>query len=71
MLLKSQTWIILSFALHGFSSYNEVDYEITEKGEPEKGSVISRKSIVVFIAKIIENPEKYRKQNLSMKKPNS
>ncbi|MBC6989600.1 NAD(P)H-binding protein [Hymenobacter sp. BT491] len=39
-----------------FTSDNEVDYEITHKGEPEKGSVISQKSLATFITQIIESP---------------
>ena len=29
-----------------FTNANEIDYETTRKGEPEKGSVISQKSLV-------------------------
>lgn len=47
------------------------DYEITRKGEPEKGSVISQKSLATFIAEIIESPEKYLRENLGVNKPNS
>lgn len=54
-----------------FTSANEVDYEITRKGEPEKGSVISQKSLATFITKIIENPEMYVHENLGISKPNS
>lgn len=54
-----------------FTSADEVDYEITRKGEPEKGSVISQKSLATFIAKIIETPEKYIRENLGVNKPNS
>ena len=54
-----------------FTSANEVDYEITHKGEPEKGSVISQKSLAALIAKIIEAPEKYIRENLGVNKPNS
>ena len=42
-----------------FTDVDEVDYEITHKGEPEKGSVISQKSLASFIVEIIENPEQY------------
>ena len=52
-----------------FTNVDEVDYEITHKGEPEKGSVISRKSIAAFVSEIINNPDKYRKQNLGINKP--
>jgi len=54
-----------------FTNANEVDYEITRKGEPEKGSVISQKSLAIFITKIIESPENYIRQNLGVNKPNS
>ena len=54
-----------------FTNSDEVDYEITRKGEPEKGSVISQKSLATFIAEIIESPEKYVRENLGINKPNS
>ena len=41
-----------------FTDVNEVDYEITGKGEPERGSEISQKSLATFITEIIESPEK-------------
>jgi uncharacterized protein YbjT (DUF2867 family) len=54
-----------------FTNANEVDYEITRKGEPEKGSVISQKSLAAFIAKVIESPDEYIRENLGINKPNS
>jgi len=54
-----------------FTSVNEVDYETTEKGESEKGSVISQRSLATFITKIIESPENYKCKNLGINKPNS
>jgi len=54
-----------------FSSADGVDYETTRKGEPEKGSVISQKSLATFIANIIASPEKYIRENLGVNKPNS
>jgi uncharacterized protein YbjT (DUF2867 family) len=54
-----------------FTTVNEVDYEITRKGEPEKGSVISQKSLATFITEIIEHPEMYVRENLGINKPNS
>jgi uncharacterized protein YbjT (DUF2867 family) len=54
-----------------FTSADEVDYETTRKGEPEKGSVISKKSLATLITKIIESPEKYIRENLGVNKPNS
>jgi uncharacterized protein YbjT (DUF2867 family) len=54
-----------------FSNVDEVDYEITEKGEPEKGSVVSQKSIASLIVKIIKSPESYVRESLGVNKPNS
>ncbi len=54
-----------------YTNTDEVDYEITRKGEPEKGSVISRKSLATLITKIIESPEKYIRENLGVNKPDS
>jgi len=48
-----------------------VDYGITGKGEPEKGTAISRKSIAAFIATIVENPDLWKNQNVGISKPNS
>jgi uncharacterized protein YbjT (DUF2867 family) len=52
-----------------FTNVDEVDYEITQKGEPEKGSVISQKSLATFISKIIGSPENYIRKNLGINKP--
>lgn len=52
-----------------FTNTDEVDYEITKKGEPEKGSVISQKSLATFIASIIEEPAKYKGENVGINKP--
>lgn len=52
-----------------FTNANEIDYGITNKGEPEKGSAISRKSIAAFIATIIENQDLHKNKNLGISKP--
>jgi uncharacterized protein YbjT (DUF2867 family) len=52
-----------------FTNADEVDYEITRKDEPEKGSVISQKSLATFIVKIIESSENYIRENLGVNKP--
>ena len=54
-----------------FTNADEVDYEITKKGEPEKGSVISQKSLATLIVDIIGHPGKYVRENLGVNKPNS
>ena len=48
------------------SSIDIYDYEITRKGEPEKVSVISPKSLAIFISNIIEHPERYVRENLGI-----
>ncbi len=53
-----------------FTSDEKVDFEITQKGTPEKGSVVSQKSLAAFIAQIIVSPEKYVRENLGINKPN-
>lgn len=50
---------------------DEVDYEITRKGEPEKGLVISQKILAWLILEIIESPQKYNRENLNVNKPDS
>lgn len=52
-----------------FTNADETDYETTRKGEPEKGSVISRKSLATLITKIIEIPQRYVYENLGVNKP--
>jgi uncharacterized protein YbjT (DUF2867 family) len=54
-----------------FTSTNEVDFELTRKGTPEKGSVISQKSLATFIAQLIESPAKHVRESLGINKPNS
>lgn len=54
-----------------FTSTNEVDFEITHKNEPERGSVISMKSLATFIASIINSPQNYICESLGINKPNS
>jgi len=53
-----------------FTNGSEIDYALTQKGEPETGSAISRKSIAAFVATIIENPDLYKNKNLGISKPN-
>lgn len=52
-----------------FTNADEVNYVITQKGQPETGSAISRKSIAAFIATIVENPELHKRENLGISKP--
>ncbi|HBO3150607.1 TPA: SDR family oxidoreductase [Pseudomonas aeruginosa] len=50
---------------------DEVDYEITVKGQPFKGTVVSRKSVGDLIAKVIESPDLHVGANLGVNKPNT
>ncbi|WP_395320302.1 SDR family oxidoreductase [Fructilactobacillus frigidiflavus] len=48
---------------------DEIDYELTEKGTPFKGTIISRKSIADLIVKIIKDPKLYQDSSLGIAKP--
>jgi uncharacterized protein YbjT (DUF2867 family) len=52
-----------------FTDLNEIDYVITQKGEPESGSAVSRKSIASFVAEIVDNPNLHKNTNLGISKP--
>jgi len=54
-----------------FTGTNEVDYELTKKGQPERGSVISMLSLATFIAELIKSPELHIRKSLGINKPNS
>jgi uncharacterized protein YbjT (DUF2867 family) len=54
-----------------FTNEDEVDYETTTKGEPEKGSEVSQRSLATLITKIIEFPENYIRESLGVNKPDS
>jgi uncharacterized protein YbjT (DUF2867 family) len=50
---------------------DEVDYELTARNDPFKGTVVSRKSVGELIAKVIASPELHVGENLGINKPNS
>ncbi|HIX35047.1 MAG TPA: SDR family oxidoreductase [Candidatus Limosilactobacillus merdigallinarum] len=50
---------------------DEVDYETTDKGEDFKGTEVSRKSIGIFVAKILQNPKAYAKRSIGVNKPHT
>lgn len=47
---------------------DEIDYELTEKGETFKGTTISRKSIADLIVKIAKNPTLHSRSSLGITK---
>lgn len=50
---------------------DEIDYELTAKGESFKGTVVSRKSVADLVAKLIESPDLCSNANLGVNKPNT
>lgn len=50
---------------------DEVDYETTAKGEPFKGTVVSRRSVGDLIARVIQSPQLHVGANLGINKPNT
>jgi len=48
---------------------NEVNYELTERDMPFKGTVVSRKSVADLIAKIIRDPSLHLHGNIGVDKP--
>jgi len=52
-----------------FTDADEMDYQLTPKGEPECGHAVSRKSIADFVCKLFADPAKYIGANLNISKP--
>lgn len=50
---------------------DEVDYETTARGEPFKGTVVSRKSVADLVAKVVAAPELHVGSSLGVNKPGS
>lgn len=48
---------------------DEVDYELTQKGEPFKGTEVSRKSIAAFVHHLAINPKEHVRESLGVNKP--
>ncbi len=53
------------------SNKDEVSYEFTRKGEPFKGTEVSRKSIGKVVADLVQKPEEYIGESLGVNKPNT
>jgi hypothetical protein len=54
-----------------FTNKDEIDYEVTQKGEPFKGHDISRKSLADLIVKLAVTPGLEVRHSLGVSKPNS
>lgn len=48
---------------------DEIDYETTEKGQPFKGTEVSRRSVADLILTILRSPERHSRANLGVNKP--
>lgn len=48
---------------------DRIDYELTAKGTPFKGTIVSRASIADFIVKTIVKPERHRYSSLGIDQP--
>ncbi|NIG55453.1 SDR family oxidoreductase [Chitinophaga sp. Cy-1792] len=48
---------------------DETDYETTEKGEPFKGTEVSRKSVAALVTDLVEHPRKAHRKSLGINKP--
>ncbi len=53
------------------TDHHDIDYEITQRNEPFKGTVVSRKSVAALVTRIIESPSLYSHANLGVNKPNT
>lgn len=50
---------------------DEVDYEITGRGEPFKGTEVSRKSVAALVTALIKHPDRLVRANVGVNKPNT
>lgn len=50
---------------------DEVDYELTQKGETFKGTEVSRKSVATYIVHLINNPSEQVRHSVGINKPNT
>lgn len=48
---------------------DEVDYEITGRDEPFKGTEVSRRSVAALVVELILNPERFVRANIGVNKP--
>ena len=51
-----------------YTNKDEVDYKITQKGQPITGTEISRKSVADLVVKLIEDPKLHVNESLGMEK---
>jgi len=54
-----------------YTNNDEVDYKITQKGQPVTGTEISRKSVADLVVKLIEDPKLHVNESLGIEKAGS
>ncbi|RKG86597.1 SDR family oxidoreductase [Corallococcus terminator] len=52
-----------------FTQADEIDYETTQKGQPFKGSQVSRKSVAALVVKLAESPGLEVRRSLGVSQP--
>jgi uncharacterized protein YbjT (DUF2867 family) len=50
---------------------DEVDYETTTRGEPFKGTEVSRKSVAALVVELMRHPDRLVRANVGVNKPNT
>ncbi|WP_048000897.1 SDR family oxidoreductase [Lactiplantibacillus herbarum] len=53
------------------TNHDEIDYETTKKGEPFKGTEVSRQSIATLVVKLTQTPSAGIRESLGVNKPNT
>jgi uncharacterized protein YbjT (DUF2867 family) len=53
------------------TNQDEIDYELSEKGDSSSGTEVSRKSVAAFVVKLIETDGLYIGKSLGLVKPNT
>lgn len=53
------------------TNHDEIDYETTQKGEPFKGTEVSRKSIAALVVHLANHPSESVRTSLGVNKPNT
>lgn len=54
-----------------FSDNDEVHYELTQKGEPAKGTEVSRQSVAAYVAALILDPSQASRQSVGINEPHT
>jgi uncharacterized protein YbjT (DUF2867 family) len=52
-----------------FTSADEIDYEMTQKGQPFKGHEVSRKSVAALVVKLAQSQDLEVRHSLGLSKP--